>query len=140
MTTCAVHNKPNHLFWVFSAFYYGFVSVLLAIALLSVYWQVEPDETQINMTKKSVVAVDEHRDFYVDLDFCTSSDSPITIERYYKNIQTGIYYTTPTGVFPMDDKNCLKARIHAYAGRFEPGMYEYHVSVKYQINPLREET
>lgn len=140
MDNCAaLHNKPKHLVWVSGAFYYGFLAMLVAITFLCIYWQLQVDTTRINQTHKEVVIAGPEKDFYVDLDFCTPSPSPITIERYYKSITTGIYYSTPTGTFPMDAQNCLNARIHAHTGRLEPGLYEYHVAVQYKINPLREE-
>lgn len=138
MTTCVSQPKPKHLVLVSGTFYYSFVSILLAAVAVSVFWQIEEDTAKIQYTNKSVVISQEDPSFYVDLDFCTPSGGPVEVERYYKNKATDIVYTTPTGVFPMDDTFCLKARIHAYAGELEPGNYVYHVAVNYRINPLRE--
>ena len=120
-----------------SVFYYTAMTALFVAFVVALKWQLEPDTAEVVFNETSFVSTPENRGFYVPVYFCHDKKTDITLERYYREINTRIIYAVPDGRYKTGDNNCFDAMVNANTGRLEPGQYEYHVSVSYDLNPLR---
>lgn len=119
-------------------FYYLCLTILLAALLLTLYWQLEEDTAVAELSETSFVSTPIKRSFFVPIKFCSKKvDSDITLIRYYHDLKQNIYYGVPDGRYKTITNGCFDTRVSASTGRLDPGLYEYHVYVEYELNPLR---
>ena len=119
------------------AFYYVALSILAFMLFMVIKWQLEPDHARWEMTEISVTSTPENRSFFVPIKFCSGEFVEITLIRYYHDTDRDIYYGIPDGKYKTSNNGCFETRIQANTGRLDPGNYEYHISVSYDLNPLR---
>jgi hypothetical protein len=119
-------------------FYYLALSILAASLLTALYWQLEPDNAQFDYVEITHLSTPETRSFYVPVNFCAKTKGQeFTVIRAYHDIDRNIWYAVPDGKYKTGAGGCFDTRIQAHTGRLDPGNYMYHVSVSYQLNPLR---
>lgn len=118
-------------------FYYMALAFLLSALAVAVYWQLEEDASDFKVTEIIVTTTAQDRGFFVPIHFCSSELTEITLIRYYHDIDRNIYYSVPDGKYKTSNNGCFDTRIQANTGRLDAGNYEYHVSVSYDLNPLR---
>lgn len=120
-----------------SVFYYTAMTALLVCFVFALKWQLEPDHTVSKFSETHFVSTKANRGFYVPVHFCSDRQTDITLARYYKELNTRIIYAVPDGQYKTGENHCFDAMVNANTGRLEPGQYEYHVSVSYDLNPIR---
>lgn len=118
-------------------FYYLSLVTLLFFLLTALYWQLEEDTATFEFTQLEVTTRPVNRAFYVPIKFCSAELTELTVIRYYHDTNQNIYYSVPDGKYKTSHNGCFDNRIQASTGRLDPGYYEYHVSVSYELNPLR---
>jgi hypothetical protein len=121
------------------AFYYIALATLLAFFGTAVYWQLEKDDIELSFAEISHVSTPQDRTFFVPISFCSNRLTEFTVIRYYHDVDRNIYYGVPDGKYKTSAAGCFDNRLQASTGRLDPGNYEYHVSVSYDLNPLRTE-
>lgn len=123
---------------VIQGLFYYFVMALLAVALmLVVYWQVESDSAEIKMAKTEVTLTGNNKAFFVPLEICNNKSNDFILLRRYKNLENDVYYNTPDGIYRANFTGCATTYLQAFAGNLEPGVYEYTIFIRYDINVLR---
>lgn len=118
-------------------FYYLALSVLLSLLAVATYWQLQPDHHELDLQKLSFTSTPTDRAFFVPVYFCAGELTEFTLIRAYHDIDRNIWYAVPGGRYKTGASGCFDTRIQAHTGRLDPGNYEYHVSVSYELNPLR---
>jgi hypothetical protein len=121
------------------AFYYIALSMMLSALTIAVYWQLQADDIELGFVELEHVSTPADRAFFVPITFCSDKLTEFTVIRYYHDIDRNIYYGVPDGKYKTSKKGCFDNRLQANAGRLDAGNYEYHVSVSYDLNPLRTE-
>ena len=119
------------------AFYYISLSAMLFLLGLALYWQLEQDDSHFQLSESEFISTQENRSFFVSVNFCSPNLKEITLIRYYHDTGRNIYYGVPDGKYKTSNSGCFNTRVQANTGRLDPGTYEYHVSVSYELNPLR---
>jgi len=119
-------------------YYYIALAILAASLLTAVYWQIESDESRFELVELSLTSTPRDRTFFVPIKFCSDKiGQEITLIRYYHDVDRNIYYGVPDGKYKTSELGCFDSRVQGSTGRLEPGTYVYHVSVSYDLNPLR---
>jgi hypothetical protein len=124
---------------VTGAFYYLALLALLSALFVALYWQVEYDDIMLEFKKYKHVSTPENRNFFVSIHFCSPAITDFKVIRHYKDIDRNIFYSVPDSKYQTSQLGCFDTRLQANTGRLDPGNYEYHVSVSYELNPLRTE-
>ena len=129
---------PRHRWWLATLFYYIALSLLIAAFAIALYWQLEPDRSEFGLTEFHHTSTPENRAFFVPIRFCAGGPGQqFTLIRYYHDLDNNIFYAVPDGKYKTSYRGCFDTRVQAHTGRLDPGRYEYHISVEYQVNPLR---
>lgn len=118
-------------------FYYCALSVLLFCFGLSAYWQLQDDNASFELIEMEFTSTPAERSFFVPVVFCSAELKEFTLIRYYHDIGRNVYYAVPDGKYKTSNNGCFDTRVSAHTGRLEQGDYEYHISVSYELNPLR---
>ena len=124
---------------VTGVFYYLALLILLGSLGTALYWQLERDDIDLSFEEFEHHSTPQTRAFYVPVSFCSQRLTEFTVIRYYHDIDNNVYYAVPDGKYKTSNTGCFNNRLQAMTGRLEAGNYEYHVSVSYQLNPLRTE-
>lgn len=123
---------------VAALFYYLCLTIIFATLLVTLYWQLEEDTAAVELSETSFVSTPSKRSFFVPIKFCSKKvGSEVALIRYYYDIEQNIYYGVPDGRYKALTNGCFDTRVSANTGRLDPGQYEYHVYVEYELNPLR---
>jgi hypothetical protein len=118
-------------------FYYFLTSVLILLLGFIIYQQMESDSAEIKMVQTEVTLNKGNRSFYVPFEVCNTKPNDFILLRRYKNIQQGVYFNAPDGIYRSNFTGCATTYLQAYAGNLEPGVYDYTVFVRYDVNFLR---
>lgn len=129
-------KSPYH--FVQGVYYSLILSALVAAFCIAVYWQTETEHAVFEVTNKEVILEKDKKDFVVEINFCTPTKKDLKISRYYENVDTQVMYHVPEGIYKTAGSGCFKTKLSAYVGRLDPGTYNYHVNVTYDLNPLRQ--
>lgn len=130
-------QQQSKLTFVQNLYYYFALSILGAMFCIAIYWQIQTEHVVFEVNTKQVFLNKDKKDFVADVNFCTSKQQKLKINRYYQNTKTSIVYYVPEGTYQTAGTGCFKTQLNAYAGRLDPGHYTYHVTVSYDLNPLR---
>lgn len=127
-------NPPSKLA---QFFYYTVTTILVALIITSIFWQVETDNTYFEYSESHFTSKEGNRDFYVDVNFCSDKVRQFVITRYYFNTEENIYYTLPDAKYRSAGTSCFNTRIHTTTNMLQQGHYEYRVFATYDLNPVR---
>lgn len=122
---------------VTGVFYYLALTMLLTALAAAVYWQLEPDYHDVTYQELEFTSTPTNRSFFVPIYFCAGKLTEFTLVRAYHDTERSIWYAVPDGRYKTGASGCFDTRIQAHTGRLDPGTYDYHVHVSYQLNPLR---
>lgn len=118
-------------------FYYLALAALLSLLALATYWQLQSDNASFELTELEFTSKPQERSFFVPISFCSAELTEFTLIRYYHDMGRNVYYAVPDGKYKTSNNGCFDTRVSAHTGRLDPGSYEYHISVSYELNPLR---
>lgn len=118
-------------------FYYFLTSVLILLLAFIVYHQMESDSAEIRVIETEVNLTGSNRSFFVPFEVCNTKPNDFILLRRYKDARQGMYYNTPDGIYRANFTGCATTYLQAYAGNLAPGVYEYTVFVRYDVNFLR---
>lgn len=134
---CRRRTDTLHSHLIGDIFFYVASFILLGLLSLYVYWQVQPHEMKYELNTDSFISKPNQRDFLVNVNFCTNDVNTFTISRHYYDVTNKIYYPLPDGIYRLQNGNCIVSNFMGNTGRLDPGLYEYHVTVSYELNPIR---
>ena len=123
--------------FVTGVFYYLALIVLLSFLIVGLYWQLEDDNTKLQLNESEFHSTPANRAFFVPIYFCSTQLTEFTLIRYYHDLERNLYYGVPDATYKTSANGCFDTRVQANTGRLDPGVYEYHVSVSYPLNPIR---
>lgn len=136
MSSCGyVHTKVSRV--IQGLFYYFVTALLICVLGVVIYWQTEEDSAAITPTVSEVKLSKHSRGFFVAFELCNSKHNDFILLRRYKHIENGVLFNTPDGIYRANFLGCSTTQLQAYAGSLEPGVYEYTVFVRYNVNFLR---
>lgn len=122
---------------VTGVFYYSALTLLLCFFAIATYWQLQQDNAKFDLIEMEFTSTPNDRSFFVPVVFCSAELTEFTLIRYYHDIGRNVYYAVPDGKYKTSENGCFDTRVSAHTGRLEQGDYEYHISVSYELNPLR---
>ena len=120
-----------------SIFYYSALIIMVTACTVALYWQLEPDHHSISYNEIEFTSTPENRSFFVPIYFCADGLTEFTLVRAYHDTDNDLWYAVPDSRHKTGSGGCFDTRIQAHTGRLDPGNYEYHVHLSYDLNPLR---
>jgi len=136
MNNCGyAHAKASRV--VQGLFYYCITALLIVLLGLVVYWQIEEDSADITPVTHEVKLSKTSKSFFVPFVFCNKKHNDFILVRRYKDVHHDVLFNTPDGIYRANFTGCATTHLQAYAGSLEPGLYEYTIFVRYNVNLLR---
>lgn len=133
-TKCIVRSK---VITINTIFFYIATFCLLSLIATYLFWQLESNRATYEFYQKTVILDKGNKRFPVNVNFCNPETREFTISKYYLDTLNNVYYPVPSGMYSLDDSDCINSTFIGFVGHLEPGVYQYHVNIEYSLNPLR---